>query len=64
MNTAIGAKFNLQLAEKVGSAEHNPFLMETLLTTSIQQIQKDYGIAPTITVNLANILPEMARNNR
>ncbi len=64
MNTAIGAKFNLMLAEKVGSAEHNPFLMETLLTSSIKQVQMDYGIAPKISVNLANILPQMAANNR
>ncbi|HEX8723969.1 MAG TPA: cytochrome c3 family protein [Gemmatimonadaceae bacterium] len=64
MNSAIGAKFNLQLAEKVGSAVHNPFLMETLLTASIKQIQTDYGIAPKISVNLANILPQTAGNFR
>ncbi len=64
MNSAIGAKFNLQLAEKPGSEVHNPFLMETLLTKSIQQIQTDYGIAPTISVNLANILPQGAANYR
>lgn len=64
MNTAIGAKFNLQLAEKAGSAIHNPFLIETLLTTSIQQVQKDYGFAPTFNVDLRNILPETAKQYR
>lgn len=64
MNSAIGAKFNLQLAEKAGSEVHNPFLMETLLTSSISQIQTDYGIAPKISVNLANILPQTAANYR
>jgi predicted CXXCH cytochrome family protein len=61
MNTAIGAKFNLQLAEKVGEEVHNPFLMEALLTASIQQIQLDYKIAPKVSVDLANILPAMAK---
>ncbi|HUX32813.1 MAG TPA: cytochrome c3 family protein [Gemmatimonadaceae bacterium] len=64
MNTAIGAKFNLQLAEKAGSAEHNPFLMETLLTTSITQVQKDYGIAPSFSVNLNLTLSKAPANNR
>jgi predicted CXXCH cytochrome family protein len=52
VNTAIGARFNLQLAEKPGSEIHNPFLMETLLTSSIQQVETDYGIPPTIAVDL------------
>lgn len=60
MNSAIGAKFNLMLAEKAGSEVHNPFLMETLLTSSISQLQKDYKVSPKISVNLANILPQMA----
>jgi predicted CXXCH cytochrome family protein len=60
MNTAIGARYNLWLAEKVGSEVHNPFLMEALLTSSIQQVQLDYGIPPTISVSLANILPATA----
>jgi hypothetical protein len=64
MNSAIGAKFNLQLAEKAGSAEHNPFLIETLLTSSIKQIQTDYKIAPKISVNLANILVQTAAQYR
>jgi predicted CXXCH cytochrome family protein len=64
MNTAIGAQFNLQLAEKAGSEVHNPFLMETLLTSSIQQIERDYGIAPKISVDLANVLPRTAAKYR
>ncbi|MGH7668126.1 MAG: cytochrome c3 family protein [Gemmatimonadaceae bacterium] len=64
MNSAIGGKFNRLLAEKAGSEVHNPFLMETLLTSSIRQIQTDYGIAPKISVNLANILPQTAANDR
>ncbi len=62
MNSAIGGKFNLLLAEKVGEEVHNPFLMETLLTASIKQIQLDYKIAPKISVDLTNILPAMAKN--
>ena len=64
MNTAIGSKFNLLLSEKAGSSIHNPFLMETLLTSSIKQIQTDYGIAPKISVNLANILPQISADKR
>ncbi len=61
MTTAFGAKFNLLLAEKAGQEIHNPFLMEALLTASIQQVQTDYGIAPKVSVNLANILPQTAK---
>jgi predicted CXXCH cytochrome family protein len=64
MNTAIGSMFNLQLAEKAGSEVHNPFLMETLLTSSIKQIQLDYGINPTFNVSLAELLPQMAKQYR
>ncbi len=64
MNTAIGAQFNLQLAEKPGSEVHNPFLIETLLTYSIQQVQQDYGIAPKISVNLTPILEKTANQYR
>ncbi len=57
ITVAFGAKFNLLLAEKVGEEIHNPFLMEALLTSSIQAVQTTYGVAPKISVNLANILP-------
>ncbi len=56
VNTAIGAQFDLQLAEKTGSEVHNPFLMETLLTASITQVQQDYGIAPAFAVDLTDEL--------
>jgi predicted CXXCH cytochrome family protein len=45
-STAEGARFNSQLADRYGSAAHNPFLMEALLIGSIQQVQRDYGISP------------------
>ncbi len=64
VNTAIGAQFDLQLAEKPGSEVHNPFLMETLLTSSIQQVQTDYGIAPAISVDLRDLLRASANRYR
>jgi predicted CXXCH cytochrome family protein len=51
-STAEGSKFNSSLADKVGSEVHNPFLLEALLIGSIQQVQKDYSIAPAATLNL------------
>jgi predicted CXXCH cytochrome family protein len=45
-STAEGARFNSQLAQRSGSAVHNPFLMEALLIGSIQQVQRDYNIFP------------------
>ena len=47
--TAEGATFNSQLADRSGSVVHNPFLLEALLIASIQQIQREYGIAPRMT---------------
>ncbi|HVA57677.1 MAG: cytochrome c3 family protein [Gemmatimonadaceae bacterium] len=64
LTTAKGAKFNLQLAEEPGAVVHNPFLMEALLTASIKQVQLTYGIPPTISVNLANILPATAKSDQ
>jgi predicted CXXCH cytochrome family protein len=48
-STAEGARFNSQLADRSGSAVHNAFLMEALLIGSIQQMQRDYGLAPQAT---------------
>ena len=45
ITTAEGAKFNVGLATLSGQPVHNPLLVRTLLTTSIQQVQKDYGVA-------------------
>jgi predicted CXXCH cytochrome family protein len=49
-STAEGARFNSQLADRPGSIVHNPFLLEALLIGSIQQVQRDYGIAPAASV--------------
>ncbi|HET9441328.1 MAG TPA: cytochrome c3 family protein [Longimicrobiales bacterium] len=49
--TAEGARFNSQLADRPGSVVHNPFLLEALLIASIQQIQREYGIAPSTTID-------------
>lgn len=56
ITTAEGAKFNVELAQMEGSAVHNPFLMETLLTASIKQMEKDYGLQAAPGLNLNNIL--------
>ena len=45
ITTAEGARFNVNLAIMSGQPVHNPLLVRTLLTTSIQQVQKDYGLA-------------------
>ena len=54
--TAEGAAFNSALAKEPGAAAHNPFLIEQLLTASIKQLQKDYGLTVPPTLNLNNIL--------
>lgn len=57
ITTAEGARFNAQLAEEFrGSAIHNPFLVEALLTASIRQLQTDYGLVPSADITLENIL--------
>jgi predicted CXXCH cytochrome family protein len=50
--TAEGARFNAQLAVFRGTETHNPFLAEALLIASIQQVQREYGIAPPPAVSL------------
>jgi predicted CXXCH cytochrome family protein len=52
--TAEGARFNVQLALFRGTETHNPFLAEALLIASIQQVQAEYGIAPSSGVSLAH----------
>lgn len=42
--TGEGAKFNMSLAQKKGSAAHNPFLVEALLLASIRQVKTDYQL--------------------
>lgn len=56
ITTGEGAKFNSELAKLSGSAAHNPFLVEALLTASIKQIQIDYGISAPSGISLANTL--------
>jgi predicted CXXCH cytochrome family protein len=55
-STAEGAKFNSQLADMAGSVVHNPFLLESLLTASITQVEKDYSLAPASNLVLKNIM--------
>ncbi len=57
ITTAEGAKYNAALGNMAGSPVHNPFLMEALLTASIKQLQKDYGVSPAVGITLQNVLP-------
>jgi predicted CXXCH cytochrome family protein len=55
--TAEGAAFNWDLANFKGSTIHNPFLIEALLTASINQVKKDYNLPNAARgVDLRNIL--------
>lgn len=58
LTTAEGAKFNVSVATKTGAVVHNPFLIESLLTASINQMKIDYGLTTPPSLNLANILPK------
>jgi predicted CXXCH cytochrome family protein len=55
--SAEGAAFNSALAKEPGAAAHNPFLIEQLLTASIKQLQKDYGLTVPPSLDLNNVLP-------
>jgi predicted CXXCH cytochrome family protein len=50
--TAEGSRFNAQLAMFRGTEVHNPFLAEALLLASIQQVQREYGVAPAAGTSL------------
>ena len=50
--SCLGTQFNVSLALSPGNFVHNPFLLEQLLTASIAQLQKDYGVTPNIGVSL------------
>jgi predicted CXXCH cytochrome family protein len=54
--TAEGSRFNRELAQVKGSEIHNPWLIESLLRASIEQMQIDYGITPPPGVNLSQEL--------
>lgn len=51
-----GARFNKLLALSPGSVVHNPFLIEALLTASIKEVERTYGLAALTDVNLDRIL--------
>ena len=55
---AEGAQFNTTLADKTGSWVHNPFLMEALLTASIQGVRTTYGLPLASSVSLRNTMLE------
>jgi len=61
ITTAEGANFNSLTAYNAttgamtGNTVHNPFLMEALLTASIAQLKKDYGVSITAGVDLRNL---------
>jgi hypothetical protein len=51
-----GALFNVRLAQRPGSAIHNPYLLEALLTSSIAYLRDYYGLAVPPHVVLDNVL--------
>jgi hypothetical protein len=57
----LGAAFNLNLAQRPGSAVHNPFLVEQLLINSINAMRTTYGVAPTMSE--AELRPMFSRNH-
>lgn len=63
ITTAEGARFNRDMATGFkGTAAHNPFLMEALLTASIKQMQTQYGITAPAGVDLNNTLSPTTSN--
>lgn len=55
-SSAEGANFNYQLATMEGSAIHNPFMIEALLTASIREMETRYGISAQRNIDLRNII--------
>jgi predicted CXXCH cytochrome family protein len=55
---AEGARFNALLAARPGSAIHNPYLLEALLTSSISYLKTHYGLAAPSWLVLENVLYE------
>lgn len=49
LTVAEGALFNQRLGEIGSSAIHNPFLTEALLLGSMQAVEDQYGISPSIS---------------
>lgn len=62
ITTAEGANFNALTAYNAstgvvsGNTVHNPYLMEALLTASIAQLKKDYGVSITAGLDLRNTM--------
>ena len=54
--SAEGADFNYQLALKQGSSIHNPFMIEALLTASINEMHRKYNIRITPNLDLRNTI--------
>ncbi|NJD09587.1 MAG: hypothetical protein FIB01_03770 [Gemmatimonadetes bacterium] len=50
--TAEGAAFNYDMGARVTAVIHNPFLVEALLITSIQQVKADYGVTVPNVIDL------------
>jgi predicted CXXCH cytochrome family protein len=67
ITTGEGAKFNARLAALPGQPVHNPFLIRTLLTASIAQVEQDYSLTlssrvpPLSPAALASIRERNAR---
>jgi hypothetical protein len=58
--TAEGSRFNSGLGAITSSAIHNPFLTEALLTASIAQVKKDYGVSAVSGISLEPMLQRPA----
>jgi len=62
ITTAEGSAFNSAAAYNPtsgvmsGNTVHNPYLMEALLTASIAQLKKDYGVAIVVGLDLSNTM--------
>ncbi len=54
---AEGASFNVELAKEYpGSATHNPFLMEALLSSSIKAVEEEYDVSLPVGLHLGRVL--------
>ncbi len=49
---ADGAWFNARLGELPGTSTHNPFLIEQLLTATVQALMNTYGVSSPISLEL------------
>lgn len=56
--TCMGMVFNVSLASAPGAFVHNPFLIEQLLISTINQMESQYSISPDVLVPLT---PQFSR---